>query len=120
MDTWKVSLSLTSPAARLLMTDREGNERLKARMPIHPGHPRALTTLCEGLALWVGSPLRVALFAGSRLERADAFSHFGPELWPTESALVHFDLQLPRARRRRRTLAGIGDFRQLRHLHGRS
>jgi len=34
---------------------------LKARLPDAPQHPRALETLAEGVALWWGRPLFVAL-----------------------------------------------------------
>jgi hypothetical protein len=34
---------------------------LKARLPDVPQHPRALETLAEGVALWCGRPLYVAL-----------------------------------------------------------
>lgn len=34
---------------------------LKARLPDPPQHPRALETLAEGIALWCGRPLYVAL-----------------------------------------------------------
>ena len=118
MDTWRITLSLTPRSARLLVTDQEGDERLKARLPIHPEHPRALTTLCEGLALWSGTPLRVALVVADRSGRTDACALFGPDLWPPESALVRFDFRGPPARRR--TIAGVGDFRQVRLAHRRS
>jgi hypothetical protein len=38
-----------------------GIARLKARLPDTPAHPRALETLAEGVALWCGRPLYVAL-----------------------------------------------------------
>lgn len=118
MDTWKITLSLTPSSARLLVTDQEGDERVKARLPIHPDHPRAVTTLCEGLALWMGAPVRVVLVADGRSGRTDACALFGPELWPMESALVRFEVTS--APGRRRTIAGVGDFRQLRLLQRRS
>jgi hypothetical protein len=47
-------------ATRLLVVD--GPRTLaKARLPHSPHHPRALLTLAEGVALWTGRPLRVAI-----------------------------------------------------------
>lgn len=117
MDTWKTSLQLTPGAAKLLLLDREGDERLKALLPLPAQHPRALSTLLEGLALWSGAPLRVALVAGARWGPTDAGSLFGLEAWPAESPLLHFEDEIPLGRRR--TLAGVGDFRQLRLIHRR-
>ena len=38
---------------------------------------------------------------------------WGDDLWPTESQLVHFDYATPPVRARR-TLVGVGDFREVR------
>lgn len=118
---WNTTMQLGPNVVRLLMTDEENHEILKARLPLRPIHPRAATTLLEGLALWAGLPLSVALGADSRSGRASAEWLFGPDGWPQESALVRFDVIGDRPRRRR-TIPGVGDFRQLRLLHrdGRS
>lgn len=117
MDTWMTMVEPTPRAVRLLMTDPEGNEVLKAALPAFPQHPRALLTLLEALALWVGVPLTVAIFASHRVDRHRAEALFGNEFLPMDSALVHFDLTGPV--RRRRTIAGVGDFRALRALRRR-
>ncbi|MFQ5668511.1 MAG: hypothetical protein ACE5I7_19070 [Candidatus Binatia bacterium] len=45
---------------RILVQDA-GIPLLKARLPEAPQHPRALETLAEGVALWVGRPIYAAL-----------------------------------------------------------
>lgn len=117
MDTWKTTLQPTRRSARLLMTDPQSNEILKAALPPFPQHPRALLTLLEALALWVGEPITTAISAEPPVDRRCGEALFGDGLLPLDSALVRFELLAPY--RRRRTIAGVGDFRQLRLLHGR-
>lgn len=117
MDTWMTMVEPTPRSVRLLMTDPEGNEVLKAVLPAFPQHPRALLTLLEALALWVGVPLTAAIFAAHRVDRRRAEALFGNEFLPMDSALVHFEFTGPA--RRRRTLVGVGDFRALRALRRR-
>ncbi len=106
------TVSVTSTAVRLLITDPVGDDLLKARLPTSPNHPRALLTLLEGAALWTGSPLSAAICAAGSQARSHVATLFGGEVWPPESALVHFDFVDP-MRRRRRRLRGLGNFRQL-------
>jgi hypothetical protein len=117
MDTWKTTLQPTPRVVRLLLTDPDRNEVLKAAMPPFPRHPRALLTLLEALALWVGEPLTAAISAEPSVDRRCGEALFGDGLLPLDSALVRFELLAPT--RRRRTIAGVGDFRQLRLVHGR-
>jgi len=118
MNTWKTTVQPTRGAVRLLMTDPERNEVLKAALPPYPEHPRALLTVLEALSLWVGQPLTAAVFAEGTVDRRSAEALFGDGILPLDSALVRFDLLGPP--RPRRTLPGVGDFRALRVLHGRS
>lgn len=119
--SWKTTMWLGPNAVRLLITGDENEEILKARLPLRPTHPRAATTLLEGLALWAGHPLTAALGADGRSGPTSAAWLFGPEGWPQESALVRFHV-IGAPSRRRRTIPGVGDFHQLRLLHrdGRS
>lgn len=105
------ALHVTPTQARLLLTAAEG-DLLKARLNATPCHPRALVTLLEGLSLWSGQPLCVALSVDDSCRRWPGAPLFGDELWPTESQLVRFDV-VGRGRRSGR-LTGLGDFRQLR------
>lgn len=117
MDTWTTLVEPTPRSVRLLVTDPEGNEVLKAVLPAFPQHPRALLTFLEALALWLGRPLTAAISAGRSVDRHRAEALFGNGLLPLDSALVRFELIGPV--RRRRTLVGVGDFRALRTLRGR-
>lgn len=107
---WQCTLRVTQSQAKLLLTDSNG-DLLKARMDLSPRHPRALLTLLEGLSLWSGQLLCVALSVDDSC-RQWPVSLLGDELWPTETQLVRFDIVQPA--RRRSKLAGVGDFRQLR------
>lgn len=117
MDTWRTTVQPTRHAVRLLVTNRDGDEILKARLPAYPQHPRALLSLLEALALWAGQPLTAAISVGPQVDLRCGEAIFGDGLLPLDSALVRFEVLAPA--RRRRTLAGVGDFRQLRIAHGR-
>lgn len=118
MDKFKTAVEPTHRTVRLLMTDPENNEILKAALPPVPLHPRALLTLLEALSLWVGQPLIVAISVGPSVDRRCGDTLFGGDLMPADSALVRFEFLGPP--RRRRTIAGIGDFRQLRLVQRRA
>lgn len=117
MEPWKTILQVTPRTTRLLVTDHERNEVLKAALPPFPQHPRALLTCLEGLALWSGQTLCAAISAEPPVGQRCAEALFGDGLLPLDSALVRFDYLAPP--RRRRTISGVGDFRQLRLLQGR-
>jgi hypothetical protein len=117
MALWPTTLRIGGDDLKVLVTCPAGNELLKAQLPIRPRHPRALLTLLEGVALWSGEPLYAVISAGKYREDWLGCEQWGEELWPDESALVHFDLAVPQPRRRR-TLDGVGDFRDVRREHG--
>jgi hypothetical protein len=112
MHDWTSTLQATQKGVLLLVTS-EGGDLLKARLPLSPGHPRALLTLMEGLALWRGRPLRVAVSAGACSPAWAGSGLFGDELYPAESPLVRFHAVHPASGER---LPGVGDFRQLRRV----
>jgi hypothetical protein len=86
---------------------------LKARLPSTPEHPRAVITVLEGLALWAGARLPVALgVAGRSAGLIDALLPQGAA-WCSPLVELH-PVEFPRARRRR--LDGLGDFSELRQL----
>jgi hypothetical protein len=109
--SWQCTLRVTQHQARLLLSAPDG-DLLKARLDTHPCHPRALLTLLEGLSLWMGEPLSVALSVDGRSRASLPSTLFGDELWPGESPLVRFEVVEPVHRRGR--LAGLGDFRAVR------
>ena len=116
MATWQVLLEPLPQGARLLVRSPEGDDLLKAHLPDYPDHPRALLTLLEGLALWCGAPLTVAISANVPSSHSLGLGPFSddPDQWPEESALVHFEFVLPSRRGWR--LRGLGDFANLRRL----
>lgn len=112
MHEWNSTLRATQKGVLLLVTSETG-DLLKARLPLSPGHPRALLTLMEGLALWRGRALRVAVSAGACSPGWAGSGLFGDELFPAESPLVRFYAVHPVSRER---LRGVGDFRLLRRV----
>ena len=117
MQRWRTAVEPTAWNTKILVTDPEGNELLKAALPTPPQHPRALLTLLEGLALWAGEPLTAVICVGPWLPSGVDEALFGTSLVPIDSALVRFDQVGPI--RRRRTLSGVGDFRELRLVQRR-
>jgi hypothetical protein len=112
--TWAVSVRCTSRETKLLVTD-ELHDVLKARLSSTPRHPRALVTLCEGLALWHGAQLHVAVSAED--DARDCFERifYADGLVEPESPLVMLEHRPSRARARRRLCGhGLGDFRGVR------
>ena len=114
--SWSSSLRVTAREVTLLVTAPETGDVLKARMPMPPRHPRALLTLLEGLALFAGESLCVAISAASLPDLWRGSGLFGDELWPAESPLVRF-VGARHAHRRR--LDGLGSFRALRGRESR-
>jgi len=108
---WDASVNPEPGQVRLLVTDRQQGDVLKARLPVQVRHPRALLTLLEGVALWQGRPLDVVISAVESCPSWRGSGLFGNELWPGESQLVHFSVAAPVRPKR---LSGLGDFRDLR------
>ena len=113
--SWRSTLRVTREETRLLVTHPQG-DLLKARFDTTPSHPRALLTLLEGLSLWSGEPLCVALSVDENCHGLPESRLFGNELWPAESQLVRFDIA--HHDRPRRSLRGLGDFRAMRRPGG--
>lgn len=83
---------------------------LKARLPAHPSHPRAAITMLEGLALWSGRRLPVAL--GVSAGSASSIAALLPEGPAWTSPLVDLHLVDHPRRRTRTRLDGVGDLRE--------
>ncbi len=109
-------LQITKAEARLLISSLEHGDVLKARLPLSPSHPRALLTLLEGIALWSGARLRVAIVAEPSSPGWLGSGMFGDELWPAESQLVQYEVV---GRGRPKRLRGLGDFRSMRQVQVR-
>lgn len=71
-----------------------------------------MLTLLEGLSLWSGKPLCVALSVDDNCPHWHSLQLFGDEFWPVDSPLVQYEL-VPHVHRGAK-LSGLGDFRQLR------
>lgn len=112
MALWSTTLRIGKDL-KLLVTSPEGDDLMKARLPIRPRHPRALLTMLEGIALYSGEPLYAVISAGAQREDWLGSEQWCDDLWPAESSLVQFDFALPEPRARRR-LRGVGDFRDVR------
>jgi len=90
---------------------------LKARLSPRP-HPRALPSLLEAIAMWQGVRVRAALCVDDRDGACDsrlfhdAFDDVGEPLYTLEWVAALGGL----GRRRRRDIAGLGDFADLRDL----
>ena len=112
MHLWKTTLHLRQRGLYLLVTDLAGDV-LKARLPARTGDPRALLTLCEGLALWQGSPLNAALCVADNAPRSLVEALF-EDNWPAESPLVHYSHvnETHPANPRMYRIRGFGDFRK--------
>jgi hypothetical protein len=113
MALWPTTLRIGDPDLKLLITSPEGDDLIKARLPRQTRHPRALLTLLEGVALWSGEPLYAVISAGPHRDDWLGSETWGDDLWPAESALVHFDFAIPPSRAHR-PLRGVGDFRDVR------
>jgi hypothetical protein len=74
--------------------------------------------MLEGISLWSGEPLRVALSADDDFRDSSGSMLFGDELWPAESQLVRFDVV--HHDRPGRRLEGLGDFHTVRHIQSRA
>lgn len=115
MATWHTRIEPLPQGVRLLVTGPAGEDLLKAQLASAPEHPRALLTVLEGLALWHGEPLCVAISAERPCHPSLGLGPFDdPPSWPQASALVHYTYLGTPARARR--IRGVGDFRRLRQL----
>ena len=114
-DIW-MGIAPEAQATRVIAMAGPGETILKARLSRAPAHPRAMATLLEAIALWQGTHVRAALCAGDKDGESDtslyreAFVDYGGPLYTLEW------VPSVRARRRRRDIAGVGDFADLREL----
>jgi len=114
--TWAVTIRCTRHDTKLLVTE-EGEDLLKARLGPRPCHPRALVTLCEGLALWQGAPLRAVVSADDDAQDCFERIFYAGDLLEPRSPLVLLEHRPLRTGHRRSLRGrGLGDFRQLRLL----
>ena len=110
-----ITVVIAPDPTRVRMLVRRGaQDVLKAVLgPAELAHPRAAATLLEGLALWHQCRLGVVLcvddpWSGGSLGLCNALG-FGEQN-------LHYEVGIAHAERSRRTLAGVGDFSDLRLL----
>ncbi|TPV97187.1 MAG: hypothetical protein B7733_00830 [Myxococcales bacterium FL481] len=113
--SWKIRVKFSPSEVRILVTSAAG-DLLKARLPSHVGHPRALVTLLEGLALWAGRPQVAAAYVEEGGQGCYERVFYGDRPVEPDAVLVSFEVHDGVSRTRR--LRGLGDFRQLRLLGG--
>src|SRR5579859_3453811 len=99
MAQWPSTIRIGAEDLKLLVSSPQGDDLIKARLPIRPPHPRALLTLLEGVALFSGEPLYVVISAGKSQDDWLGCEAWGDDPWPAESPLVHFDFAIPPAAR---------------------
>lgn len=88
----------------------DGEIVLKARLNTSPSHPRAAITFLEGLALWSGRRLPVAVGVNARSTASVADLLPDGPAWASPLVDLHL-VDHPRPRRKTR-LDGVGDLRE--------
>jgi len=93
---------------------------LKARLPDPPEHPRALETLAEGIALWCGRPVFVALGVAAEDSICASVGWHETVDVLTRTPLVTIEPMVGAPRRpwRPPDRGTLGDFRDVRRLRG--
>lgn len=105
------------PTRVRLLVRADGQDLMKAVLgPANKAHPRAASTLLEGLALWQQRRLGVVVCVDGRCD-GHALGLF--DALGLGERTVHYEVGVAfhrGARARRRTMTGIGDFRDLRQI----
>jgi len=94
---------------------------LKARLPDPPEHPRALETLAEGIALWCGRPVYVALGVAAEDSICASVGWYETVDLLTRTPLVTIEptIGAPYRPWRPPDRGQLGDFRDVRRLRRR-
>jgi hypothetical protein len=110
-----VTMAPQTQSLRMLFTDN-GREVLQAILgPPSQAHPKAVSTLLEGLSLWYQDPLSVVVCAEPR-DTGSALSTLFDELGFGIRNLYYDVGVAVLPERPRRSLKGLGDFQDLRRL----
>jgi hypothetical protein len=104
---------------RVLATEGTGSTLLKARLSTRPWHERALPSLLEALALWQSRRVHAVLVVDDGAAGTFATS-LCPDLAAEHARTPLYTLDVVEGRRRpprrRESIVGVGDFRDLRQL----
>ena len=118
MESIWMGIAPSATSTRVLAMAGPHDTILKARLSRSPAHPRAMATLLEAIALWQGRPIRAALCADEQHGGSDS-SLFRETFADVGGPLYTLDwIPAPeRGRRaRRRDIAGMGEFADLRQI----
>jgi hypothetical protein len=118
MESIWMAIAPNATSTRVLAMAGAQDTILKARLSRSPCHPRALASLLEAIALWQGVQIRAALCADAGPGGSDSslfretFTDLGGPLYTLDWIPA-----LEQGRRaRRRDIAGMGEFVDLRKL----
>jgi hypothetical protein len=93
---WHATVEVLPETIWVWVSEATGRDVLRACLSRRPGHPRALLTMLEGLALWNGAPLSVVIGVDQPVCDSLGLGLYGAEeTWPEESALVSFCFRQP-------------------------
>jgi hypothetical protein len=118
MESIWMAIAPSGAGTRVLAMAGARETILKAKLSRSPSHPRAMASLIEAIALWQGVPIRAALCADARPGGSDSslfretFTDLGGPLY----TLDWIPAREPGCRARRRDIAGMGEFEDLRKL----
>ena len=93
-------------AIKVWTTTAAGQELIRAKIPMFPAHPSALTTLLRGIALWAATPMPVVISADSTLASSRVMALFAGAHSPGEEPLLRLILKRTRGRERRPNRGG--------------
>lgn len=118
MESIWMGIAPSATSTRVLAIAGPHDTILKARLSRSPAHPRAMATLLEAIALWQGRPIRAALCADAQCDGSETslyretFADVGGPLYTLDW------IPAPeRGRRaRRRDIAGMGAFADLKQM----
>lgn len=113
-----MSVEPRSGAMLLMLSVPSEGTTLKARLPPHPGHPRAVAMLLEALSAWYRLPLHVALDATAPdvLEFPDHWSLWLGDLSSLEIHVEWVGRRPTHRQSRDKFLSTMGDFKEARRL----
>src|SRR5436190_1460908 len=118
MESIWMGIAPSAASTRVLAMAGAHDTILKARLSRSPAHPRAMASLLEAIALWQGRTIRAALCADARHGGSDT-SLFRETFADVGGPLYTLDwIPAPGLgrRARRRDIAGMGEFADLRDL----
>jgi hypothetical protein len=116
MESIWMAIAPSATSTRVLAMAGAQDTILKARLSRSPCHPRALASLLEAIALWQGVPIRAALCADARGSDSSLFRETFTDLGGPLYTLDWVSAREQGRRARRRDIAGMGEFEDLRKL----